>query len=144
MKVKKLVSGYWSPLGGSLHQRIHADHRYRSLHEWASGYHFTSLCAQSWQYRDRREPEVTILYSKLLQCFFVLHSTIESTVYSRPNYSKFRTMTGSNEPSWPLHFTSTNAWDRISFAYDHVHECYQGDMFTCHGNIITNNINLVF
>ena len=50
-------------------------------------YCFTSLSAQSWQYRDRRKPEAgTIPYSyyEWLQGSFTLHSTIGSTVYAQP------------------------------------------------------------
>ena len=53
-----------------------------------SEYCFTSLSAQSWQYRDRRKPEVgTILYLTLierLQGFFIVHTTIDHTAHSRP------------------------------------------------------------
>ena len=50
-------------------------------------YRFTSLSAQSWQYRDRRKPEAgTIPYSyfEWLQVFFIVHSTIGSTIHSMP------------------------------------------------------------
>ena len=48
-------------------------------------YCFTSLSAQSWQYRDRRKPEAGIVpysYFEWLQGFFIVHSTIGSTVHS--------------------------------------------------------------
>ena len=56
---------------------------YCSIYEYC----FTSLSVQSWQYRDRRKPEAgTIRYSyfEWLQGFFIVHSTIGSTVNSMP------------------------------------------------------------
>ena len=50
-------------------------------------YCFMALSAQSWQYRDRRNPEAgTMSYSyfKWLQGLFIVHSTIGSTVHSMP------------------------------------------------------------
>ena len=50
-------------------------------------YCFTSLSAQSWQYRDRRKPEAgTMLYAyfEWLHGLFIVHSSIGSTVHSRP------------------------------------------------------------
>ena len=52
-----------------------------------SEYCFTSLYAQSWQYRDRRRPEAGTMpysYFEWLQGFIIVHSTIGSTVHSRP------------------------------------------------------------
>ena len=50
-------------------------------------YCFTSLSAQSWQYRDRRKPGAGTMpysYFEWLQGFFIVHSAIGSTVHSRP------------------------------------------------------------
>ena len=50
-------------------------------------YCFTSLSAQSWQYRDRRKPEAGTMpysYFEWLQEFLIVHSTIGSTVHSMP------------------------------------------------------------
>ena len=50
-------------------------------------YCFTSLSAQSWQYRDRRMPEVGTMpysYFEWLQRFFIVHSTIGSTSHFIP------------------------------------------------------------
>ena len=50
-------------------------------------YCFKSLSAQSWQYRDWRKPKAgTVPYSyfEWLQGFFIVHSTIGSTVHSLP------------------------------------------------------------
>ena len=50
-------------------------------------YCFTSLSAQSWQYRDRRKPEAGTMphpYFEWLEGFFIVHSTICSTVHSMP------------------------------------------------------------
>ena len=55
-----------------------------------SEYCFTSLSAQSWQYRDRRVPEArTIPYSyfEWLQALFIVHSTKGSTVHSMSSNS---------------------------------------------------------
>ena len=52
-----------------------------------SEYCFTSLCAQSWQYRDRRKPEAGTMpyfFFERLQGFFIVHSTMGSTLHSRP------------------------------------------------------------
>ena len=52
-----------------------------------SKYCFISLSAQSWRYRDRRNPEAgTMPYSYLEwpQKFFIVRSAIGSTVHSRP------------------------------------------------------------
>ena len=46
---------------------------------WVGEYRFTSLSAQSWQYRDRRKP---YFYFEWLQVFFIVQSTIGSTVHS--------------------------------------------------------------
>ena len=54
---------------------------------WMSEYCFTSLSAQSWQYRDRRKPEAGNMpysYFEWLQEFFIVHSTIGSTEHSKP------------------------------------------------------------
>ena len=51
------------------------------------GYCFTSLSAQSWQYRDKRKPEARNMpysYFECLQGFFIVHSAIGSTVHSMP------------------------------------------------------------
>ena len=51
-----------------------------------SEYCFTSLSAQSWQYRDRRKPDDETMpscYFEWFQGFFILHSTIVSTEPSR-------------------------------------------------------------
>ena len=48
-------------------------------------YCFTSLSAQSWQYRDRRKPEAGTMpysYFEWLQGFFIVCSTIGSTIHS--------------------------------------------------------------
>ena len=48
-------------------------------------YCFTSLSAQSWQYRDRRKPKAGTMpysYFNWLQGLFIVHSTIGSTVHS--------------------------------------------------------------
>ena len=54
-------------------------------------FHFTSLSVHSWQYHDRRKPEVgTMPYSYRMtwvlyrQGYFIVHSTIDNTAYSRP------------------------------------------------------------
>ena len=50
-------------------------------------YCFTSLSVQSWQYRERRKPEAgTMSHSSFewLQGFFIVRSTIGSTVHSMP------------------------------------------------------------
>ena len=50
-------------------------------------YCFTSLSAQSWQYRERGKPKAGTKpcpYFELLQRFFIVHSTIGSTVHSMP------------------------------------------------------------
>ena len=50
-------------------------------------YCYTSLSAQSWQYRDKRKPEdgtMPYSYFEWLQGLFMVHSTIGSTVHSRP------------------------------------------------------------
>ena len=55
-----------------------------------SEYCFTSLSAKSWQYRDRKMPEAGTMpytYFEGLQGFFIVHSTIGSTVHSRPSNS---------------------------------------------------------
>ena len=51
-----------------------------------SEYLFTSLSKQSWQYRDRMKPEVGIMsYSnRMISGLLLVHSTIDSTVHSRP------------------------------------------------------------
>ena len=49
-----------------------------------SEYCFTSLFAQSWQDRDRRKPKAGTMpysYFEWLQGFFIVHSTIGSTVH---------------------------------------------------------------
>ena len=58
---------------------------YFSIYEYC----FTSLSAQSWQYRNRRKPEDETMpysYFEWLQGFFIEHSrpTIGSTIHSRP------------------------------------------------------------
>ena len=53
--------------------------------EYEYEYCFTSLSAQSWQYCDRRKPEAGTMpysYFEWLQGFFIVHSTIGSTVHS--------------------------------------------------------------
>ena len=63
--------------------RAEVQHIYIYIYEYC----FTSLSAQSWQYRDRRKPEAgTTPYSyfEWLQGFFIVHSTIGSTVHSMP------------------------------------------------------------
>ena len=58
-----------------------------------SEYCFTSLSAQSWQYRDRRKPEAgTTPYSyfEWLQGFFIVHSTIGSTVHFMPLWTSWK------------------------------------------------------
>ena len=50
-------------------------------------YCYTSLSAQSWQYRERRKPEAETMpysYFEWLQGFFIVHSTIGSTAHSMP------------------------------------------------------------
>ena len=57
------------------------EHEYMNIYEYC----FTSLSAQSWQYRDRRKPEAGTMpysYFEWLQWFFIVHSTIGSTVHS--------------------------------------------------------------
>ena len=49
-------------------------------------YCFTSLSVQSWQYRDRRKPEVGTMpcsYFEWLQGFFIVPSTIGGIVHSK-------------------------------------------------------------
>ena len=93
-----------------------------------SEYCFTSLSAQTSQYRDRRKPEVgTILYSyrmtsKILyssqyhrqhcalqafEQFGALYThSLDGTHHTRPGFeastSEFRATTGPNEPSGPV------------------------------------------
>ena len=61
--------------------------------EWMSEYCFTSISAcsaQSWQYHDRRKPEAGTMpysYFEWLQGFFIVHSTIGSTV--PPSFEQF-------------------------------------------------------
>ena len=59
-----------------------------SLIGWMkSEYCFTSLSAQSWQYRNRRKPEAGTMpysYFEWLQGLFIVHSTICSTAHSMP------------------------------------------------------------
>ena len=53
---------------------------------YVSEYCFTSLSAQSWQYRDRRSPKQGLcptLISHDFKGFFIVHSAIGSTVHSR-------------------------------------------------------------
>ena len=50
-------------------------------------YCFTSLSAESWQYRDRRKPEAGAMpysYFEWLQGIFIVHSTIGRTVHYMP------------------------------------------------------------
>ena len=73
----------WPPCQSwsKMHQSRHP------LSEHLSEYYFTSLSAQSWQYRDRRKPEggtMPYSYFEWLQGFFIMHSTIGSTVHSMP------------------------------------------------------------
>ena len=52
-----------------------------------SEYCFTSLSAQSWQYRDRRKTKAGTMpysYFEWIQGFFIVNITIDSTVLSRP------------------------------------------------------------
>ena len=58
-----------------------------TVHVQVNEYCFTSLSAQSGQYRDRRKPEAGTMpysYFEWLQGFFIVHSTIGSTVHSMP------------------------------------------------------------
>ena len=104
--------------------------------EWVSEYCFTSLSARSWQYRDRRKPEVGILldfFFNKLQWFFIIvpssahrqHCTLHAfeqfgALYIhnpddkyptrqgfKPSTSEFRATTGPNEPAWPASWWST-------------------------------------
>ena len=62
---------------------VTATHNYIYVYEYC----FTLLSAQSWQYRDRRKPEAGTMpysYFEWLQGFFIVHSTIGSTVHSMP------------------------------------------------------------
>ena len=55
--------------------------------DWSYEYCFTSLSAQSWQYRDGRKHEAGTMpysYFEWLQGFFIVHSTIGSTVHPMP------------------------------------------------------------
>ena len=88
-----------------------------------SEYSFTSLSAQSWQYRDIRKPEAGTMpysYSEWLQGFFIVHSTIGSTVHSMPlkkfgalcmhNYDdKIFVLTGIR--TWYLQVTSPSRYE---------------------------------
>ena len=87
-----------------------------------SEYCFTSLSVQSWQHCDGRKPEAgTMPYSYFgwLQGFFIVHSTISSTVHSRPLNSLehcISTTTMTNTPptgirSWYLQVTSPGRYE---------------------------------
>ena len=69
-----------------------------------SEYCFTSLSAQSWQYRDRRKPEAgTMPYSYFewlqgLDFDFIKHSTIDSTVHAFEQFGALYTHNHGLDP----------------------------------------------
>ena len=69
-------------------------------------YCFTSLSAQSWQYRDRREPEAGNMpysYIEWLQGFFIVHSTIGSIVHSTISLEHcICTTTNNHDDKYPV------------------------------------------
>ena len=73
-------------------------------YEYEYKYCFTSLSAQSWQYRDRRKPEAGTMpysYFEWLQGFFIVHSIIGSTVHSIPlNSLEHCICTATNDTSY--------------------------------------------
>ena len=110
------------------------------------GYYIKSLSAQSWQYCDRRKPEIgtkpycyqmtsSVLYSaqqhrrnckfQALEQFGALYMhNLDDKLPARPGFehitlSEFRATTGSNEPSGPVvHFVKYVNQSRCSWRAD--------------------------